>query len=133
MQKRKRVVHEKQVYQLLEEIELAFSCAECGLLSLAVLGGEPCPHCFIGTHNHQMSLAPWPSTRHSSGEFIGGHAMQEITVQLQPAVAQALAQFLKRLDHDALVRYAHPADHSNTEKALGALRQALKDAGQDPR
>lgn len=60
--------------------------------------------------------------------------MEEIIVVFHPAgEAQALAQFLKRLDHDALVRYAHPSEHTATEAALAALRQALKDAGHDPR
>ncbi len=47
--------------------------------------------------------------------------------------AAALASFIKRLDHDALVRYAHPAEKDATEKALHELQTALKEAGFDPR
>ncbi|HYX19173.1 MAG TPA: hypothetical protein VE944_33460 [Nostoc sp.] len=47
--------------------------------------------------------------------------------------AAALACFVEKLDHDALVRYAHPAEKDATEKALHELQAALKEAGFDPR
>jgi hypothetical protein len=61
--------------------------------------------------------------------------MSEVTVNvhLTADLAGALSQFVKRIDHDALVRYAHPAEKENTEKALYELAAALKNAGFNPR
>jgi hypothetical protein len=56
-----------------------------------------------------------------------------VTLHLTADQAGALAQFVKRLDHDALIRYAHPTEKENTEKALYELATALKDAGFNPR
>lgn len=36
---------ERQVYELLESIELSASCPDCGRLSLAVMNGGEGPHC----------------------------------------------------------------------------------------
>lgn len=57
----------------------------------------------------------------------------KVILYLNKARARALAQLVKRLDHDALVRYAHPADKQATIEALRELQEALKEAGFNPR
>ncbi|HYX38328.1 MAG TPA: hypothetical protein VE954_34940 [Oligoflexus sp.] len=36
---------EKEVYALLENLEIASACGGCGRLSMSVLSGGCCPHC----------------------------------------------------------------------------------------
>ncbi len=56
----------------------------------------------------------------------------EVTAQLiSKAVASALGKFVGRLDHDALVRYAHPDQHSLTQQALQEVKEALAEALED--
>lgn len=37
---------EKLVYTLLENLEIAAACGNCGRLSLSMFGGGSCPHCY---------------------------------------------------------------------------------------
>jgi hypothetical protein len=56
-----------------------------------------------------------------------------IILVLTPEQAIALAQFAKRIDNDALVRYSQQNQQLSTEEALTELREALSVAGFSPR
>lgn len=57
----------------------------------------------------------------------------KVTLNLTNGQALALAQFLKRVDHDAIVRYAHADQQDLTTQAFQEVREALKNMGFNPR
>lgn len=60
---------EKEVFRLLEALEIQATCAGCGHLSLLVLGGGSCcPHC-NGNPEYGKDIGPFPFSVRSSPDY----------------------------------------------------------------